>query len=164
MGISTLADWLIITLYLRIRLAQLVGQQLARWDRPDVVGIVHINGRHVGLAGQRNEEAHAVKGLENLVNDSLLPALIFRTARKQCDADIERLAKSRSALLSKDAQENLVREVEAVAQRYSIDLAVLTENPQYHALVSTACGAHHAGQLLAHGIAEHFNGKSCIGV
>jgi ATP-dependent RNA helicase HelY len=95
------------------------------------------------------KEVPVFKILENLVNDSLLPALIFRTARKQCDADIERLAKSRSAQISKDAQENLVREVEAIALRYAIDIAVLTENPQYHALVTTACGAHHAGQLLA---------------
>ncbi len=87
--------------------------------------------------------------LDELIDDNLLPALIFRTARKQCDADIERLARSRSALLSDDFQKILANEVESVASRYAIDLNVLTENPQYQALITTGCGAHHAGQLLA---------------
>lgn len=89
------------------------------------------------------------KILENLASDNLLPALIFRTARKQCDADIERLAKARGAQISDQARNVLVQEIESIAQRYAIDLKVITENPQYWPLVTTGCGAHHAGQLLA---------------
>lgn len=86
--------------------------------------------------------------LQDLETDKLLPALIFRTARKQCDADIERLGRSKSALLPPEHQERLRDEISKIAEKYKIDEAVIRESSQYATLIATGAGAHHAGQLL----------------
>ncbi|MBX7144733.1 MAG: hypothetical protein K1X79_09805 [Oligoflexia bacterium] len=88
------------------------------------------------------------KILALLERDNLLPAILFRTSRRQCDIDVERAEQSRSAQLDQEQRAALEREALAIAEKYGLDKQVLTTYPQYPALISTGIGAHHAGQLL----------------
>lgn len=86
--------------------------------------------------------------LRELEKDDLLPAIVFRTARKQCDVDIETLAKNKFAILPPDRQQKLELEVQSIIDKYSFEREFITSYPQYAALIATGVGAHHAGQLL----------------
>lgn len=88
------------------------------------------------------------KILSMLERDNLLPAILFRTARKQCDIDVERIAQSNGMELAFEAQDRLEKEVGLIAEKYGVEKEVLTTYPQYTALITTGVGAHHAGQLL----------------
>lgn len=86
--------------------------------------------------------------LRELERDDLLPAILFRTARKQCDADVEAIAKNSKMNLPVAGQETLRQEVASVIKKYQFDEEFITGYPQYEALIATGIGAHHAGQLL----------------
>jgi ATP-dependent RNA helicase HelY len=86
--------------------------------------------------------------LAQLERDSLIPAILFRSARKQCDLDIEFLASGRTTKLSQVHQDKIERAVDAVLVKYQFMAEVIRAHPQYAALVQTGAGAHHAGQLL----------------
>ena len=86
--------------------------------------------------------------LRELERDGLLPAILFRTARKQCDGDVEALSRNPKALLPLQRQQQLEAEVQAVITKYNFDPDFITGYPQYQALIQTGVGAHHAGQLL----------------
>ncbi len=88
------------------------------------------------------------KVVSSLRRDNLLPAILFRTARKQCDADIDRISQAHGFELSAEESGTLQSEVLRLAEKYGVDISVLTEYPHYPALVRTGVGAHHAGQLL----------------
>ncbi|MBN8549794.1 MAG: hypothetical protein J0M12_10815 [Deltaproteobacteria bacterium] len=88
------------------------------------------------------------KVLSILHKDNLLPAILFRTARKQCDLDIDRVSQSHAAELSEEESRVLENEVARLAEKYGVELSVLTGYPHYQALLRTGVGAHHAGQLL----------------
>ncbi|MEY4667641.1 MAG: HelY: helicase [Pseudomonadota bacterium] len=86
--------------------------------------------------------------LRELERDELLPAILFRTARKQCDSDVESLSRNPHAILPLQRQQQLEAEVQAVISKYGFDPDFITGYPQYQALITTGVGAHHAGQLL----------------
>lgn len=86
--------------------------------------------------------------LRELERDQLLPAILFRTARKQCDADVESVARNNNALLQPGRQKQLKAEIQAVIDKYRFEPEFITAYPQYQALITTGVGAHHAGQLL----------------
>lgn len=86
--------------------------------------------------------------LRELERDGLLPAILFRTARRQCDADVEAIQRTPQLHLSPAQQNVLKGEVDAVVKKYQFDEAFITDYPQYQALIATGIGAHHAGQLL----------------
>lgn len=86
--------------------------------------------------------------LRELERDNLLPAILFRTARKQCDADVESLARNDQATLRPEQRLVLQEEIQKIIQKYSFEPEFITTYPQYQALISTGIGAHHAGQLL----------------
>jgi superfamily II RNA helicase len=86
--------------------------------------------------------------MRELEKDDLLPAIVFRTARKQCDVDIETLAKNRFAILPPERQQKLELEIQTIIEKYSFEREFITAYPQYTALIATGVGAHHAGQLL----------------
>jgi ATP-dependent RNA helicase HelY len=86
--------------------------------------------------------------LRELERDNLLPAILFRTARKQCDADVESLARNEQVLLRPEQQQRLEAEVQKIIAKYGFEPEFITGYPQYGALVTTGVGAHHAGQLL----------------
>ncbi|RMD85856.1 MAG: hypothetical protein D6808_04490, partial [Candidatus Dadabacteria bacterium] len=83
-----------------------------------------------------------------LKRDNLLPAILFRTSRKQCDNDIITLAKSRGCVLSPQEQLSLRKEVLKVIDKYKMDREIVFAHPQYPTLIQSGVGAHHAGQLL----------------
>lgn len=86
--------------------------------------------------------------LVNLFKDSLLPAILFRSSRRQCDVDIETLGERRSIDLLPRERQQLVEQVEAVIAKYDLPEDIIKGHPQYQVLLSKAAGAHHAGQLL----------------
>jgi superfamily II RNA helicase len=93
-------------------------------------------------------EFPVTKILYELEQDNLLPAILFRTARKQCDADIEALEGARGGRLRPVAQSNLRKEVESIIAKYGMEPEIITTHPHYQTLLTTGAGAHHAGQLL----------------
>ena len=86
--------------------------------------------------------------LFQLEDDNLLPAILFRTARKQCDKDVEDIASTRGGRLNIPEGRKLAKAVQAVIQKYDMDEDIIKEHPHYEALLTTGVGAHHAGQLL----------------
>jgi superfamily II RNA helicase len=93
-------------------------------------------------------EYPAYKILSSLSRDNLLPAILFRTSRKQCDQDIEKLAESSKNHLPTETTQALAKEISKIAERSNFDLLVITSHSQYHSLILTGTGAHHAGQLF----------------
>lgn len=86
--------------------------------------------------------------LRELERDGLLPAILFRTARKQCDADIDNLHRNEHAIMPAEQQQKLEAEVQIIIKKYGFEQEFVTTYPQYKALIATGVGAHHAGQLL----------------
>jgi len=95
------------------------------------------------------QEYPVTKMIVQLAADNLLPSILFRTSRRQCDVDIVKLARTRSALLPDAQQKALEADVSALIDKYQLERDVILGHVQYEALIQTGCGAHHAGQLLA---------------
>lgn len=114
----------------------------------------HLSGRASADPGQGEEgdnlfndfPVHRILG--ELAEDSLLPAILFRTSRKQCDNDIERLTGTRFCQLSDDEQRRIGAEVRDIIRKYSFDESVVCSHEHFEPLLRTGAGAHHAGQLL----------------
>lgn len=80
--------------------------------------------------------------------DDLLPAILFRTSRKQCDFDIERISSNNRVHLHQREQEEICNAIDETVARYGLQEMVIRKHPHFRALVQTGVGAHHAGQLL----------------
>lgn len=83
-----------------------------------------------------------------LERENLLPAIVFRTARAQCDADIGRIIRNRSLDVSRSTQVAIKSKIYEVIHHYQMDEELIVDHPHYEALLTTGIGAHHAGQLL----------------
>lgn len=86
--------------------------------------------------------------LQELEADDLLPAILFRTARRLCDMDVEKIAKNPRSYLPRSKQEYIKDLIDKVIEKYNMDKDVVYNHPQYTAVIRTGIGAHHAGQLL----------------
>ena len=86
--------------------------------------------------------------LSELHGDGLLPAILFRSSRKQCDEDIERLNGSKVGLVEDAVQESIRQQCHLVIEKYGMEPEIIEGHPHFPALIRTASGAHHAGQLL----------------
>ena len=104
-------------------------------------------GDVAGVGDRVFNDYPVTKIIFELSRNDLLPAILFRTSRKQCDVDIERLAEGRLKLNSAE-QETLKSEIATIVTRYGIDPIVISGHAQYQALITTGSGAHRAGQLL----------------
>lgn len=93
-------------------------------------------------------EFPAVRIISELSRNNLLPAILFRSARKQCDEDVQKLSTARLAQMAHREQDALIDEVDAIIAKYQVDPAIVKNHPQFGALITTGVGAHHAGQLL----------------
>lgn len=93
-------------------------------------------------------EYPVTKVIRQLSDTSLLPAILFRTSRKQCDADIMRLEGMKFGFLLPAQKAALEQEIATIARSYGLPEDVITKHPHYRALTLTGTGAHHAGQLL----------------
>ena len=93
-------------------------------------------------------EYPATKILLELERNDLLPGLLFRTSRRQCDIDVERVGASPGCDLSATGQKAILAQVNRVVEKYAFEESSIREHPHYQALLKTGVGAHHAGQLL----------------
>lgn len=93
-------------------------------------------------------EVHIAHIVTELERQDLLPAIVFRTSRSQCDVDAQRASTNKSMRLAGERQRSLRLCVHDIVRRYDMDLELITTHPQYNGLISTGVGAHHAGQLL----------------
>ena len=83
-----------------------------------------------------------------LEGKNLLPAIVFRSSRNQCDEDVENVAGNRKLHVEKYLQQEIRNKIEEIGKRYDLDVTLIHSHPQYASLVTSAVGAHHAGQLL----------------
>lgn len=83
-----------------------------------------------------------------LQEDNLLPAIIFRSARRQCDQDLQAISQTKKGQLSSEAQQKIEDDINAAVLKHQLPEEVIRTHPQLSALRMTGVGAHHAGQLL----------------
>ncbi|MCB0354489.1 MAG: hypothetical protein KDD64_13220 [Bdellovibrionales bacterium] len=93
-------------------------------------------------------EFPVTKLLVELEADDLLPGILFRTSRRQCDEDVERLNEAKIGSINRERRDVLLAQIDAILAKYQIEPDIVRGHPQYPALTRTASGAHHAGQLL----------------
>ena len=86
--------------------------------------------------------------LVELETHNLLPTIIFRSSRAQCDYDVQRVTGNRKLHLDNSFQREIRAKITEVIEKYDIDRQLVISHPQYSALVTAGVGAHHAGQLL----------------
>ena len=79
---------------------------------------------------------------------NLLPAIVFRTARAQCDTDVQRAGHHPRLALPIYRQKEIKAAIFEVIQAYDMEADLILNHPHYPALVRSGIGAHHAGQLL----------------
>ena len=94
-------------------------------------------------------EYPVLKIIHELESNNLLPAILFRSARKQCDADIMKLSQGDKFKLTQDQQDVIKAEIDKVIEKYQFQPEVITGSAQYQHAIEYGVGAHHAGQLLA---------------
>lgn len=83
-----------------------------------------------------------------LESDDLLPAIIFRTARHQCDTDVERLGSDRKMSAPPEKQKEVQDAVYKFCEKTGFDASIILDHAQLQPLIKAQVGAHHAGQLL----------------
>ena len=86
--------------------------------------------------------------VKKLGRDNLLPAILFRTSRRQCDTDIERALREKEIVLPEDKRKSIREHIKKIGIYYEFESELIVNHPQYQSLVTTGIGAHHAGQLL----------------
>ena len=80
--------------------------------------------------------------------DNLLPAILFRTSRRQCDRDIEFLGERPRFTLSPNFQQDIQEAIGGFLNKYGFEEELVTGHPHYRMLIELGVGSHHAGQLL----------------
>lgn len=88
------------------------------------------------------------KILKQLEKEDLLPAIVFRTSRRQCDVDLQVIEKKNFLQVSEEEQIQIEICVQNVIRKYDFEPMIFKRHPQYESLVKFAMGSHHAGQLL----------------
>ena len=83
-----------------------------------------------------------------LERNNLLPAIVFRTARAQCDIDVQRAGNNNRLALPIMEQRAIKHAVNEIMSSYDMDTEIIRQHPHYASLIKTGIGAHHAGQLL----------------
>ncbi len=83
-----------------------------------------------------------------LKRDNLLPSILFRSSRRQCNEDIEALARLPYSLVSPVRREKIKEMLVALQEKYQIPPDVIEQHEHFRTLTEHAIGAHHAGQLL----------------
>ncbi|MBP9837566.1 MAG: hypothetical protein KBC84_02520 [Proteobacteria bacterium] len=86
--------------------------------------------------------------IEQLEDVNLLPAIVFRSARSQCDEDVEIAGSNRNLELPAAHREELIKTIKKVVSDYEMDAELIRSHPHYYSLITSGVGAHHAGQLL----------------
>ncbi len=79
---------------------------------------------------------------------NLMPCIVFRSSRNQCDVDAERAHTNPRLHLPPTHQRDIKVKIQEILHTYDMDADLVFSHPHYKALVTTGIGAHHAGQLL----------------
>lgn len=102
--------------------------------------------------GPRRQGLGALVPISNIMlelgRNDLLPGIIFRTSRVQCDQDVERAASNRALQIPKTERAAIKEAVGQVIEKYGLDEELVLGHTHYGALLNCGIGAHHAGQLL----------------
>jgi len=93
-------------------------------------------------------EVHIADILSELDRHQMLPAIVFRTARAQCDTDVQHAHSASDLHLPVTKQHEMRTKVLSIIKTYEMEDEVITTHPHYLSLIKTGIGAHHAGQLL----------------
>jgi len=93
-------------------------------------------------------EVSLAQVIVELERTNLLPAIVFRSSRRQCDEDVERVAGNNRLSIERVQQVQIKEKIVEIAGRYELDMELITSHPHYASLLVSAVGAHHAGQLL----------------
>ena len=93
-------------------------------------------------------ECHIADITLELDHWNLLPTIVFRTARAQCDIDVQRAGNNKRMALPLMQQREIRQAINDVIESYDMDPDIIKTHPHYPALIKTGIGAHHAGQLL----------------
>jgi ATP-dependent RNA helicase HelY len=83
-----------------------------------------------------------------LEKDDLLPTILFRSSRRQCNDDMLALLKISRPTLSSEKQRTIRLEIDRISKQYDIPEDVINTHEQFQVLMDHGVGAHHAGQLL----------------
>ena len=94
------------------------------------------------------QEYSIIKILKQLNSDNLLPAIVFRSSRRACDEDSDHILRARGMDLPEEQQGQILKKIDAIIARYSIDKNLIFGHEQIESVVRYGVGAHHAGQLL----------------
>jgi superfamily II RNA helicase len=94
------------------------------------------------------KEYHIADIVLELERCNLLPTIVFRTSRSQCDSDILKAVNSKALALPILQQRAIKDAVYEIARNYEMELDLITTHPHYSSLIKTGIVAHHAGQLL----------------
>ena len=86
--------------------------------------------------------------LSELRRNHLLPTILFRSSRAQCNEDVVRISKQPRSILRAPEKENIRESIDHIVARYSMSHEVIYGHEHFEALVEHGVGAHHAGQLL----------------
>ena len=90
-----------------------------------------------------------VAAIKELERHELLPAIIFRASRKDCDQDCLRFLKVKSATLSEQKQIEIVEHTEKVCEKYGFSVNTLKSLRFFEILVKFGVAPHHAGHLVS---------------
>ena len=90
----------------------------------------------------------ATKILTTLEGDDLLPGILFRSARKTCDQDVEFIQRHSDCVVSLERRQAIQKGIDEAIQKFNLPIDIVETHPQYGGLLQCAVGAHHAGQLL----------------
>lgn len=88
------------------------------------------------------------KILRQIDQVNLLPAIVFRSSRRQCDVDLKEVHNKSYTKLTSEEQAHLKERVQTILEDNQWSVEIFDKHPQYKTLVEYGIGAHHAGQLL----------------
>ncbi|MCS6893157.1 MAG: helicase-related protein [Deltaproteobacteria bacterium] len=82
-----------------------------------------------------------------LEKDDLLPAIVFRSSRRQCDLDVSEFDSCPELKLPLNKKLRLKESVVAICQKFNLPLDVLKGYCQFKHLLDYGIASHHAGQF-----------------
>ncbi len=85
--------------------------------------------------------------LRLLINDDLVPAIVFRSSRKQCDQDVQNIAEQPDNLLSLTQSKRVQEGIKEVIKKYKLPESLILTYPFYKYLIHYGVAPHHAGHL-----------------
>jgi ATP-dependent RNA helicase HelY len=86
--------------------------------------------------------------ITQLNRNDLLPCILFRSSRRQCNEDIQTVESKYRSILTPIDKLNIREAVDEIIQKYQMSYEVIYDHEHLNVLLEHGIGAHHAGQLL----------------